>query len=161
MSDSLTLLLTSLAETEVRFILVGGLAAVAQGAPVTTFDVDIVHERSEENVRRLVEFLESVNARYRGRPASSPLGPCSDALLTAGHSLFITDLGPLDALGSIEDGKTYEDLVPFSDELVLGKSPIRVLRLQTLVELKRNSQHPKDRQKLPVLEEALRQLEGE
>jgi len=35
--------------SDVRFILVGGLAAVIQEAPVTTPDVDIVHNRSSEN----------------------------------------------------------------------------------------------------------------
>ena len=39
-----TTLLTSLAASGVEFILVGGLAAVAQGAPITTFDVDVVHD---------------------------------------------------------------------------------------------------------------------
>ena len=32
------------------FILVGGLAAVLNGAPVNTFDVDIVHSRDTANV---------------------------------------------------------------------------------------------------------------
>jgi hypothetical protein len=29
----------------VEFILVGGLAAVLQGAPIDTFDIDVVHSR--------------------------------------------------------------------------------------------------------------------
>ncbi len=36
-------LLKGLKEAGVDFILVGGVAAVAQGAPVTTIDLDIVH----------------------------------------------------------------------------------------------------------------------
>ncbi len=39
------LLLRALTDGDVRFIVVGGLAAVAQGAPIVTFDVDIVHGR--------------------------------------------------------------------------------------------------------------------
>ena len=35
----------------------GGLAAVVQGAPVTTMGVDIVHERSPGNITRLPAFL--------------------------------------------------------------------------------------------------------
>ena len=49
-----TTLLSELSASGVRFVLVGGLAAVTQGAPITTFDVDIVHDRELENVRRLV-----------------------------------------------------------------------------------------------------------
>ncbi|MBW2646989.1 MAG: hypothetical protein JRE23_12610 [Deltaproteobacteria bacterium] len=36
---------------------------------------------------------------------------------------------------------------------------IRVLELKTLIELKRTSRDPRDKQRLPVLEETLRQLE--
>ena len=38
----LSALLEGLLEAGVTFILVGGLAAVVQGAPITTMDVDIV-----------------------------------------------------------------------------------------------------------------------
>jgi hypothetical protein len=37
----LSALLEGLMEADVMFILVGGLAAIVQGAPVTTMDVDI------------------------------------------------------------------------------------------------------------------------
>ena len=47
----------------VRFVLVGGIAAVVEGAPLTTFDIDVVHERSAANVRRLVAALAELGAR--------------------------------------------------------------------------------------------------
>jgi hypothetical protein len=50
MADSLNL--TSLVEIlrseQMSFVLVGGLAAIAQGAPLMTQDVDIVHEDAGE-----------------------------------------------------------------------------------------------------------------
>jgi hypothetical protein len=70
---------------------VGGLAAVAQGAPITTHDVDVVHARTPANVDRLLAWLATVHARYR-RPGP-PLAPSRDALLGPGHNLFMTDLG--------------------------------------------------------------------
>lgn len=158
---SLTTLLAELAASGVEFVLVGGLAAVAQGAPVTTFDVDIVHARDRDNVDRLMAFLGQVNARYRGRPGGAPLPPSRIALEGPGHSLFMTDLGPLDALGSIEQGLSYDDLLPDTVEIELGGHPIKVLDLATIVQHKRASSHPKDRQALPLLEEALRQRSGE
>ena len=42
-APDLSAILEGLLQADVEFILVGGLAAVVQGAPVTTFDVDIVH----------------------------------------------------------------------------------------------------------------------
>src|SRR5437773_11715590 len=97
--QELSSLLGLLLRERVDFVLVEALAAVAQGAPLTTHDVDIVHSRSPENLERLLSALSAMHARYRGRPASSPLPPDRSALATTGHSLFVTDLGPLDCLG--------------------------------------------------------------
>lgn len=154
----LTTLLSRLAASEVDFVLVGGLAAVAQGAPITTHDIDIVPRRTPENVERLLAVLASVNARYRGRPSHEVLRPTSSALLGPGHSLLVTDLGPLDVLGAIEEGRTFEDLVPHTMEIVVGGNSLLVLGLPMLIELKRRSVHPKDRNTLAVLEETLQRI---
>jgi hypothetical protein len=135
-------------------VLVGALAAVAQGAPITTHDVDVVHARTRENVARLIAALSRLNARYRGRPVSSPPEPA--ALAGPGHSLFVTDLGPLDCLGAIEGGMGYDDLLPFSILIDLDGRPLTVLGLETIVRIKRGSSAPKDRLVLTVLEETLR-----
>jgi hypothetical protein len=155
--SNLTTLLAELAASGVEFVLVGGLAAVAQGAPVTTFDVDIVHARTPENIDRLLTFLGQVHASYRGRPGGDPLPPSRTALEGPGHSLFMTDLGPLDVLGEIEDGLSFDDLLPSAIEIELSGHVVRVLSLAEIVRQKRGSTHPKDQQALPVLEEALRQ----
>lgn len=75
-------LLRVLADGEVRFIVVGGIAAVAQGAPVVTFDVDIVHERSPENVRRLlsIETILEIK-RASPRPKDQAVVPLLEAVL--------------------------------------------------------------------------------
>jgi hypothetical protein len=149
-----------LLDERVDMVLVGALAAVAQGAPVTTHDVDIVHARTADNVDRLMAALGRLNARYRGRPASAPLPPDRAALATSGHSLFMTDLGPLDCLGSIENAMGYDDLVPLSVEIDLDGRSLRVLGLETIVDLKRQSTAPKDRLALAVLEETLRRRQS-
>ena len=45
----LTSILGALLGEGVEFVLVGALAAVAQGAPLRTHDVDVVHARTREN----------------------------------------------------------------------------------------------------------------
>lgn len=153
----LTSILGVLLGEGVEFVLVGALAAVAQGAPVTTHHVDIVHARTPENLDRLMAALGKLNARYRGRAPDNPAPPDRKALATTGHSLFMTDLGPLDCLGAIEGGRTYDDLVPLAVEADLD-GLLRVLGLETIVELKRQSSEAKDRLLLPVLEETLKRL---
>lgn len=156
----LTTLLARLATSRVEFVLVGALAAVAQGAPLTTHDVDVVHERTPENVEKLLAVLGTLNARYRGHPAEPPLRPTRENLLGPGHQLLATDLGPLDVLGAIEGGRGFADLVPESTTIKVGGAPVRVLRLSALAELKRGSKAPKDQLTLAVLEETLRRTGG-
>ena len=78
-----------------------------------------------------------------------------------GHFLFSTRFGPLDVLAFIEQGKTYEDLLEDTVEIEFRGHIIRVLNLRELVELKKKSRDPKDKQRLTVLEETLRQVNEE
>lgn len=152
----LATLLARLAASGTDFVLVGALAAVAQGAPLTTFDVDVVHRRGADNVDRLLRFLDGVDARYRGRPAGQVLRPTREALLGDGHQLLSTSLGQLDVLGAIEGGRAYEDLAPTSVTIEVEGQPVKVVGLRTLVELKRGATSAKGRLALAVLEETLR-----
>jgi hypothetical protein len=155
MPADLTTLLERLMAADVEFVLVGGLAAVVQGAPITTFDLDVVHRRTEENVDRLIACLTNLGAHYRNRP-DPRLPPKRSALLGPGHSLFMTDLGPLDALGAIEEGADYEQLLPDCLNVPVGGRTVHVLSLAKIVALKRSSNDPKDKLRLPFLEAALK-----
>lgn len=151
-------LIEGLIKADIRFILVGGLATVVQGAPITTMDVDIVHERSPGNIAKLLEFLKSIGAFHR-RIDDKIIEPRETDLSGTGHTLFSSRLGPLDVLAVIEEGKTYEDLFEHTVEIKFRGCPVRVLELRKLIELKRTSSNSKDKLRLPLLEETLRQLE--
>lgn len=156
---SLESLLETLATSDVEFIVVGLLAAVAQGAPVTTHDLDIVHRRTPENIAKLVDVLvDKLDARYRGR--TDVLRPTAEILAGPGHSLLKTNLGPLDVLGAIEGGRDYDSLLPSSHRIEISGHPVYILGLATLIELKRGSTRLKDQLVLPVLEETLKQSGG-
>jgi predicted nucleotidyltransferase len=157
---NLSKILEGLTEAGVDFILVGGLAAVIQGAPVTTMDVDIVHKQSPENISKLLTFLKSVDAFHR-RIDDKLIEPKEGDLSGKGHALFTTRLGPLDVLAVIEDGRSYSDLLDHTVEIDFRGHTLRVLDLKMLIQLKKASTDPRDRQRLPVLKETLRQLEDE
>lgn len=154
-ASQLTALLRRLTEAEVRFVLVGGLAAVAQGAPIMTRDVDVVHARDEANLDALMRVLVALHAVYRGRPGA-PLQPKREHLAGLGHHLLKTDLGPLDVLGAIHGGRDYDALLLESVELPLPFGTIRVLSLESIVRDKRSSTEEKDRLMVPILESTLR-----
>ena len=142
-------------EHEVEFILVGALSAVLQGAPVMTVDVDLVHRREKKNIDALLDALERINAYFRGHPGKQ-LRPTRQHLQGKEHQLLSTDLGPLDLLGTIEDGLSYEDLLPDTVEAQIGHRSLRILTLAKYVALKEESSRTKDQARLPMLRETLR-----
>jgi hypothetical protein len=88
-SAGLSEVLVGLIEAGVDFILVGGLAAVIQGAPVTTMGVSIVHSQSPENITRLLAFLKSIEAVHR-RLDDKLIEPKERDLSKKGHVLLTT-----------------------------------------------------------------------
>jgi hypothetical protein len=64
-------ILEALGRHGVEFIVVGGVAAVLEGAPITTFDLDIVPDPAPDNRERLLAALHELNARYL-----DPAGRC-------------------------------------------------------------------------------------
>jgi hypothetical protein len=151
----LVAILRELTDANVEFVVVGALAASLQGAPLVTFDLDVVHKRSEENVRRLLTALQKLEATYRD-PAGRRLAPDAAALAKGGHHLLITSAGPLDVLGAIEGGRGYEELVTRTIELeVAPHLRVCVAELELLVELKAEGAREKDRAALPILRRTL------
>jgi len=47
----------SLQEHEVRYVVIGGIAAILHGIPRATFDLDILVEATPDNARRLLDAL--------------------------------------------------------------------------------------------------------
>jgi len=145
--------LESLARHDVRFIVVGGVAAVLQRVPVNTQDFDIVHDRRPDNVERLLLALAELDAVYRDDPRR--LRPNESHLLGAGAQLLRTERLDFDILGSIDDGKSYDDLLPDTDLIEVAGCAIRVLTLERLIEVKRKLTRPKDKFMLMHLEATL------
>lgn len=113
-------ILSILAEHRVEFIVVGGISAVLQGAPIATFDLDVVHSLGSENVRRLLKALAELGASYRTE-GSRNLKPDASHLASSGHQLPMTRFGPLDLLGSIGKGRRYDELVTNSQVMQIGR----------------------------------------
>lgn len=155
MNPSFREILEFLNKYEVEYIVVGGVAAVIQGAPITTFDLDALVRISDDNASRLILALDALDARYREH--QSTIRPTREDILAGGHLLLLTRAGPLDVLGFIGDNHRYEDLKGKSSEVSMTIGKFRVLDLEELVRQKGGTDRPKDRAVLELLEEALRQ----
>jgi hypothetical protein len=146
----------TLVRHHVDFILIGGVAAVLAGAPVSTFDIDVVHSRDAGNVERLLAALNQLDARYY---LNSGVRPNASHLSSPGHQLLITTFGRLDVLGSVGAGRGYEELLPHAVEIEMAPEiRARVLTLETVIALKEELGGDKDRAVLPVLRATLAEI---
>jgi predicted nucleotidyltransferase len=148
-------LLRILTEHGVDFLVVGGVGAVLQGAALSTFDLDIVHSTEPANIARLLAALEDLDAYDRAQP-DRRLRPRQTHLSSPGHQLLMTRFGPLDVLGTIGNGRRYQDLLPQAAEMMIGEGiRIRVLNLETQIAVKEEIGQEKDIAALPLLRHAL------
>ena len=147
-------LLQALLRHGVDFLVVGGVAAQLEGAPIVTFDLDILYDKAPENLDRLLALLRELKARYRD-PAGRHIEPDLTKLQTLRTHLLLTDLGALDLLTAIGAGQTYQDLVGRTIVYQLGEDRIRVLELSAVIESKEHANRDKDRAVLPVLRQTL------
>lgn len=144
---------------QVEFIVVEGIAAVLNGAPISTFDLDIVHQRTPENVARLMAALTALDARYRDL-AGRLLRPQAEAIAGDGHHLLLTNCGPVDVLGRIGAGEGFEELRGDSKTHLLGEQKVAVLNLSGLIRTKQAAGRDKDLAALPILRRTLAESDG-
>jgi hypothetical protein len=150
-------ILKVLARHRVDFVLVGGAAAIVHGAPVSTFDLDILVPR-EGSGQHLLAALTELKARYVD-PAGRQIVPDADKVATLKLHQLVTDLGPLDVMTSIGAGLTYADLVAETSEQEIEGVKVRVLSLGAVIRSKEHANRDKDRMALPVLRRTLEILE--
>lgn len=148
-------LLRQLLDGGVSFVLVGGLAATVHGSARATFDVDVVYDRSPDNLHRLVQALTPLAPYLRGAPPGLPFRLDVVTLERGLNFTLQTTLGDLDLLGEVTGGGRYADLVPHTVEIRLFGYPVRAVSLAKLIALKRAAGRPKDNDAIAELEALL------
>jgi hypothetical protein len=146
-------ILRSLIDHQVRFVIVGGLAAQAHGSPSLTGDLDICYARDAENLARLAATLVELAAVRRGLPNDAPRMPQLDArTLRAGGLFTLTTIaGDFDLLATPDPGFDYERLLVSAISTTVAGHPVRVASLADLIDMKRAAGRPKDRIELEIL----------
>lgn len=141
----------------VRFVVVGALAAIAQGYPLTTGDTDVTPQRDPENHERLASALRELEAKLR-----TPQGPVdfpidSSFLADVDAWTLDTTAGPLDLVFEPAGTRGYEDLRADAVELVIGV-PVLCASLRDVIRMKEASNRPKDHAQLPALRATLERV---
>ncbi|MEX2212135.1 MAG: hypothetical protein WD689_10285 [Gaiellaceae bacterium] len=140
----------------VDFVVIGAAAAIAQGSPLPTYDLDVTPARDQANIERLVEALRELEAKLRTptEPVAFPL----DAKMLAGGDAWTlaTSSGSLD-LVFVPAGTTgYDDLRRDALAVDIGAAePVLVASLRDVIRMKEASNREKDRAQLPALRRTL------
>jgi len=145
-------LLQTLVRSDVKFIVVGGVAAYAHGSPRLTVDLDVVYERSNENIERLVRALAPLDPYLRGAPPGLPFHWDPQTITRGLNFTLVTSLGSLDLLGEITGGGSCDDLMPHCVVVKLHGFDCLCLDLDWLIKVKRAAGRPKDFEAIAELE---------
>jgi len=152
---------------DVRYVLIGGLAAVLRGSPLFTLDVDICPQRETENLERLATALDELEARIRTPDDVNGVHfPREAAFLRNVQILNLqTRFGDLDISFLPSGTKGFDELVPRAVGMTIFGSKVAVAALEDVIRSKEAANRPKDRRSLPLLrqllEEIRRQRSGE
>jgi hypothetical protein len=149
-------LLAALQKHDVRFVVIGAVAAIAHGSPLPTEDVDITPDSAADNLEALAAALIELEAKLR-TPSGSVDFPI-DARMLAGGTLWTlsTGAGDLDLCFEPAGTRGYDDLRRDALTLDLGSgAPALVASLADVIRSKEAAGRPKDRAQLPALRQTL------
>jgi len=149
----LAAILAALAEHEVDFVIIGGLAAVAHGSRRVTRDIDVVVDPESGNLARLEAALGALGAVQLvegGREAA--IEPADVALVALGTTLHTRcAAGRLDIVGAPAGAAPYRALRERSILARVGGVDVRVSGLDDLIAMKRAAGRPLDIQDIADL----------
>ncbi|MHC4991875.1 MAG: hypothetical protein ACYTGC_12935 [Planctomycetota bacterium] len=154
-------MLAAFDEAGVRFVLVGGIAAILHGDVGVTVDLDLVPERNEGNLERLARVLRTLQARVRAPGAPEGLAfDCSIEFLRGlpEESMLnlTTSAGDLDLTFQPSGTRGYADLRRGAVEIEIADGVrILVASLADIIRSKEAADREKDRLALPRLRRLL------
>jgi hypothetical protein len=148
----LKLIVETLVDQGVAFVVVGGVARVAHGAVRNTFDLDICYARDGANLQRLVRALVPSHPSLRGAPPGLPFLWDAETLRRGLNFTLDTDIGPLDLLGEVAGVGGYNEARAGALVTQAFGVSCAVLSLPKLIAAKRAAGRAKDVEALHELE---------
>lgn len=155
MTTNFAELIRALDHARVEFLIIGGVAARSHGAARFTEDLDVIYNRTPENLQRVVSALASYDPYLRGAPRGLPFSWDVETLQRGLNFTLTTTLGAIDILGEIVGGGTYEELLPHCVRQEFFGVDCTCLDLETLIRVKRAAGRPKDFEAIAELEAIL------
>ncbi len=145
-------LVAGLLDAEVRFVVIGGVAAILHGSARNTNDLDVCYDPADDNVERLSALLLGWHAYLRGVEPGLPWAPDVRALRTSPVLTLITDEGILDLMDQVQGIGGWQAVMAASVDARWDELHFRVVSLDALIAAKRATGRIKDREALIELE---------
>lgn len=150
-------ILATLDRRGVRYVLIGGLAAVLHGSAHLTTDVDVAPEEALRNLERLSAALKELDARVRvaGEPDGVPFDHSAESLARVRVWNFQTSKGDLDITFEPSGTRGYDDLQRDVVHMSVRGLDVPVASLADVIRSKEAAGRSRDRAVLPGLRELL------
>jgi hypothetical protein len=147
-------LVTVLVEHGVDFIVIGQVAAVMQGHPETTVDLDILPRQDIDNAERLVEALLSLDAHHLLSDSETEPIPPDERDFIGWQTVrrYETAAGRLDVIPSTLGVGAYDDYRSHAVTIDLDDFQVLAASLDAIIASKEATGRPKDRRRLPSLQ---------
>jgi hypothetical protein len=144
-------------EHGVRYVVIGAIAAIAQGYPLNTGDLDVTPARDPDNLERLAAALQELDARLRvgGDPEGVAFPIDADYLGRADSWSLTTRFGSFDLLFVPAGTRGFDDLRRGSVTVDIDGRDVRMAALVDIIRMKEASGRPKDLAQLPALRQTL------
>ena len=140
-------LIEAFAELQVQYVIIGGVALLLYGAPITTRDVDISIAFDKENLKHLAEALNRFETRLRnGKQVKL------DELAFGGEFVtYFTNVGVIQVINRVKGFQSFQDLIAASDVIIVRGTEVRVASIDALEIMKSNTGRDKDKPHLDII----------
>ena len=150
-------ILAALVASDIRFVVIGGVAATVHGSARFTNDIDLCYDTAPDNVERLVALLIEWRAYLRGVEPGLPFILDARTFRTTPLMTLTTTMGAIDVLDQVPGVGDYAKAVAASEQFRIGCTEFRALTLEALIASKKATRRKKDLEHLIELE-AIRAL---
>jgi len=146
-------IVAALNRNQVRYVIVGAFAAIAQQAPIpATRDIHFTPEASQENLARLSRALTDLGARIRTEPHGLPFSHDATSLAAAEVWNLVCADGEFDiSFHPSGFAGGYAQLAVNAHRLRVGEVEVVVADLADVIRSKESAGRPKDLRVLPLL----------
>ena len=146
-------MLRVLAEHDVRFVLIGGYAAVLHGSAAFTTDADICPARTPENLRKLAAAIRDMDGRIRTSTEPEGLEVTLDEHFLRQMKMvnLVTRYGAFDVSFEPAALDDYDALEASAVQYDIAGVVVNVASLRDIIRSKETANRPKDLRVLPHL----------